>query len=92
MKRNVGYDMRRAEALFFNACDGTNILHLIEVFARNGEDVTRQIGDVPDAGELWIVDEDGYNEICSTTEWQFEGRESVGFDRAELEAMENDPS
>jgi hypothetical protein len=89
MKRNHGYDMQRAEKSFFDACDGTHILHLVEVFEHDGIDVTRTVGDVDHqlaAGELWIVDEDGHDEITAAG-WLFEGRETVGFDRAELEEM-----
>lgn len=98
IKHNLGYDMAYAEKTFFDSCDGTHILHLIEVFERphsrssapdKWSDVTRKIGDVDDAGELWMVDEDGYNDIV-TEEWTFEGRETVGFERAELEAMEDE--
>ena len=92
MKTNLGYDMRAAEKVFFDTADGMHILHLVEVFARDGiADLTRQVGDVPDAGELWMLDEDGFNE-ATEEEWEFEGRETVGFERAELEAMEQDPS
>ena len=87
MKRNLGYDMGRADREFFDSYigDGT-ILHLVEVFERNDTDVTRTVGEVEDAGELWILDEDGYNEITAAG-WEFEGRETVGFDRAELEGL-----
>jgi hypothetical protein len=92
MKRRLGYSMREAEKEFFDSCDGTNVLHLIEVFGRpNGYDgewmnVTRRVNDVPDAGELWMADEDGYDFIVNDG-WDYEARECVGFDRDELREM-----
>jgi len=89
MKRNLGYSMREAEEEFFNSCDGTHQMNLIEVFDRDGEYVARPVGDVPDAGELWICDEDGLNVIVAR-DWAYEPRECVGFDRAELQDMKED--
>lgn len=93
MKRNLGYDMRRAEKTFFDTADGTHMLHLIEVFERDGTDVTRLpadtrisdvwVGEAERWGELWLCDEDGYDEIVNAG-WSYEGREAVGFDRDEL--------
>lgn len=83
---NLGYSMREAEREFFNACDGTHAMHLIEVFDRDGQDVTRQIMEFDDAGELWLCDEDGLNYIVAR-DWAYEPRETVGFDRAELAEM-----
>ncbi len=89
MKRNLGYDMRRAEKIFFDTADGTHMLHLIEVFERPGnDDVTRPdpTGQYDEIGELWLCDEDGYDEIVNAG-WSYEGREAVGFDRDELADM-----
>ena len=95
MKRRLGYSMREAEKEFCDSCDGTHAMHLVEVFGRpngyDGEwmDVTRPdpLRQVPRIGELWICDEDGYDEIVNDG-WDYEGRECVGFDRAELADME----
>lgn len=88
MKRNLGYSMREAERIFFDSCDGTNAMHLIEVFERDGQDVTTttNLNDCPEIGELWLCDEDGFGYIVGQG-WDYEMRETVGFDRAELIEM-----
>jgi hypothetical protein len=90
MKRNLGYSMREAEKEFFDSCDGTNVMYLIEVFERDGDDdVSRtdpHCATDPRWGELWLVDEDGMNSVVAH-DWDFEYRETVGHDRAALIEM-----
>lgn len=87
VRRNLGYSMREAEQIFFDSCDGTNVMHLIEVFERDGINVERRRRDLEEApidvGELWLCDEDGFGYIVGQG-WDYEMRETVGFDRAEL--------
>lgn len=75
IRQNLGYSMREAERAFFDACDGTHAMHLIEVFERDDQDVTRDSADFVQIGELWLVDEGGMNYVVGRG-WDYEPREN----------------
>jgi hypothetical protein len=94
MKRRLGYSIREAEKAFYDSCDGINLTCLLEVFERpNGYDGERMVVSRPHdefvaIGEVWVVDEDGLDEITKPWErWDFRNLETVGFGRDELRDM-----
>lgn len=80
VRRLIGYELDKAQQALYDTADGETWLALVEVYERDGVDVTRpghDYGEGDDVGELYLVDEQGHDTMAADG-WTFSELESVG--------------